>query len=371
MLNKKLHILGIRGIPAHHGGFETFAENLSPYLVGKNWHVTVYCQKDYDEQTDITYDTWHNIQRVHIPVKKYGFFTSMIFDWKAIKLAARSKGVCLILGYNTALFSLWLRLNKKTIVTNMDGMEWKRSCWPWYGRLWFYINEWLAIWFSHHLIADNPHIKKHLKSRWVRDSKITMIPYGARSVENAEKARVSDIIGQDKTPYALVVARPVPENNILEIVKAWSQENRGCRLFVLGNLKQENSYHRKILAYQSTEIIYPGAVYEADKIDALRYHAEFYIHGHSVGGTNPSLLEAMGAGNATIAHDNPYNRWVLSDDGALYFKEQDELLRAIYSLLNDSHKRNALKDKSKLRHQERFQWHRILKKYKDILENFC
>ena len=369
MLKKKLHILGIRGIPAHHGGFETFAEVLSLYLVKQGWDVTVYCQEDEGALEQITKDEWQGVNRVRIPVKGLGNFTSMLFDWQAIKEAVKGEGTYLVLGYNTAIFSAWLRLKGKTVLFNMDGMEWKRSVWPLHGKLWFYLNEWLGAWFGTHLIADNPEIKRHLLSRvfW-RKKKITTIAYGARSIESGENEILTQYGLTDK-PYALVVVRPVLENHILEIVKTWGVKKRNCRLVVLGNLDKDTPYHQAIMQAAGEEVMLPGGIYDKGAVDALRFGARFYIHGHSVGGTNPSLVEALGAGNAVLAHDNRFNRWVLGDAG-LYFKNEYDLPNKIAQLLKNDDEIALYQARARKRHVQAFQWNDILKSYEELLERF-
>lgn len=367
-LKKKLHILGIRGIPAHHGGFESFAENLSLHLVKNGWDVTVYCQEDAQEFENITRDEWQGVKRVRIPVRNRGNLTSMIFDWQAIKQAVQGEGPCLVLGYNTAIFSLWLRLKGRKVIFNMDGLEWKRSVWPLHGKVWFFFNEWLGAWIGNHLIADNPEIKRHLQSRVFGRNKITTIAYGAREIK-VSNTQVLDDKGIGKRPYALVVARPVQENHIFEIVKAWSSEERGCLLVVLGELNPETPYHQAIMQATGAEVLLLGGVYDKGEIDALRFSARFYIHGHSVGGTNPSLVESLGAGNAVLAHDNRFNRWVLGDAG-LYFKDEADLQERIAELLKHDDQISLLQARARKRYAQAFQWKPILESYEKLLSRF-
>ncbi|WVM92881.1 DUF1972 domain-containing protein [Halopseudomonas pachastrellae] len=174
---KTIRILGIRGIPAAHGGFETFAEHLSLYLASKNWKVIVYCQEE--GAGHIWQDEWHGIQRMHIPVQRTGPLGTIIFDWKSTLHAAREKSPCLILGYNTAIFTLILRLLGIYSFINMDGIEWSRAKWGPIAKLWFWLNDWAGCWLGNHLIADHPEIAKHLRTR-VSNKKITTIAYGQK-----------------------------------------------------------------------------------------------------------------------------------------------------------------------------------------------
>jgi hypothetical protein len=190
MNNRELLILGIRGIPAKHGGFETFAENLALYLVKRGWKVTVYCQESKPEYSGMGETNWKGIKRVHIPVAGEGAKATVAFDLISVKEACRRHGLVLTLGYNTALFNLLLRFKRRTNLINMDGVEWKRDKWKWYEKAWLYINERAGCLLGDHLIADHPEIKNHLLSR-VKGAKVTMIPYGARDVTSADGNRTT------------------------------------------------------------------------------------------------------------------------------------------------------------------------------------
>ncbi len=184
-LRPRVLILGTRGIPAAHGGFETFAERLSLFLVGLGWDVTVYCQNDVPIVTQrLRTDTWRGIRRVFIEVASSDARATIAFDWHSVCHAASQDGACLVLGYNTAVFLALLRLRNKKIITNMDGIEWRRPKWSRPVQAWFYLQEWLGAWLSHRLIADHPAIADHLATRRGRGA-IATIPYGGDEVRSA------------------------------------------------------------------------------------------------------------------------------------------------------------------------------------------
>ncbi|WP_289083299.1 DUF1972 domain-containing protein [uncultured Spongiibacter sp.] len=359
---RQLVILGIRGVPAGHGGFETFAEYLCKYLVERNWKVVVYCQEDgggpvYDSE-------WLGVKRIHIPVRQSGALGTVIFDFRSIVHSLRSNGVFLTLGYNTALFNLLHRLFGKTNIINMDGIEWKRQKWGAIAKAWFWLNERFGCWFGDQLVADHPRIEDHLATR-VSRRKITMIPYGGLHVEAADQSKLA-ALDLEAGGYSVVIARAEPENSLLEIVQGFSSRPRGHKLVVLGNYSGDNAYHRAVKAAASGEVIFPGAIYDIDVVSALRFYARFYIHGHQVGGTNPSLVEALGAGNAVLAHDNPFNRWVASD-GAEYFSGADGFSRLLEKLLKNDQKVAQIKRNSASQFNARFQWDSILEQYEKLL----
>lgn len=366
-MHKRLLILGTRGVPANHGGFETFAEALSTYLVQKGWRVTVYCQEDWNRTT--MYETmWGRVRRVHIPVKQTGALGTIIFDLKAALHARKQPTMALTLGYNTAIFNVVQRLRGKANLFNMDGIEYRRAKWGPVAKLWFWINERIACKTGTHLIADHPDIKAHLATR-TREKRITMIPYGADVITDSSTAPLKEF-GLESGKFSTVIARPEPENSILEIVQGFSQQPRGHTLVVLGDFDENNTYHQQVLASASSEVKFLGAIYDKPTVRALRYHSYLYVHGHQVGGTNPSLVEALGAGNPVLAHDNPFNRWVAGADAAVYFSDSASCAAQFTDLLDHPDHALAMKKAARLRHAEQFTWELVLAEYEKLLTRY-
>lgn len=363
MTDKHLLILGIRGVPAQHGGFETFAEKLSLFLVEQGWRVTVYCQEDGSGEA--WESTWCGVRRIHIPVSRGGAAGTVIFDWKATRHALSEQGLFLTLGYNTAIFNLMQRLKGQTNVINMDGIEWRREKWGTIAKTWFWLNERAGCWIGNHLVADHPKIKEHLATR-VSADKITMIPYGGDEVNDADASLLAPY-GVEPGRFSVIIARPEPENSFLEMVRAFSRSPRNHRLVVLGNFKpDDNPYHRQVMDAAGAEVIFPGAIYEAPVVQALRRYSRFYLHGHRVGGTNPSLVEALGAGCAVVAHDNHFNRWVAGPDAA-YFQDEAACAALFDRLLSDDAAVARMKAGSGVRFHERFTWPQVLGEYEELL----
>ncbi len=365
-MNKSIAILGTRGIPAAHGGFETFAERLSLYLVNKGWEVTVYCQ---EKGTGAIHESvWRGIRLVHIPVKQDNALGTIIFDWRSTLHACCEKSLKLTLGYNTAAFSIFYRFKRLNSLINMDGLEWKREKWSVLEKIWLYINERLGAWFANHLIADHPEIKNHL-SQYVSSDKISMIPYGADEIVKCDEELLHQF---DLSPdsYALVIARPEPENSILEMVRSFSRRKRDCKLVLLGKyVPEQNEYHRRVMSAASDEVLFLGAIYDNQIVFGLRYFCRLYVHGHTVGGTNPSLVEALGAGAPILAHDNKFNRWV-TKDRACYFKDEVECLMKFDHLLKNQNELDVLRNASCECFRNTFVWDKILNNYKKLFEDW-
>lgn len=361
-----LRILGTRGVPAAHGGFETFAERLALWLQTQGWEVVVYCQ--LQGRGPITVDRWCGVQRVGIPVAVRGPLGTMLFDALAIRHAAARRHPCLTLGYNTALWCVALKLRRIPNVINMDGLEWQRAKWGHLARWWLRANEWIGARVGDHLVADHPEIERHLRARGVPASKISMIPYGADRVPEADAAPVL-ALGLRPGRYVLVVARLEPENSILEIVQGFVAVPGDRQLVVVGPMDATNEYHRWLREAADARVRFAGAIYERAIMRSLRYHALAYAHGHQVGGTNPSLVEALGAGSAVIAHANRFNRWV-AGEAALYFAGAPDFARCLQQLEAEPALLDALRLASRARRDAVFDWEPVLRRYGALFERF-
>lgn len=359
----KLTIIGTRGIPAKHGGFETFAEKLALHLVDRDWEVTVYCQENSVGASHQS--TWNKVHLITIPVEGTGAASTIIFDWKVAISAQKAEGLILTLGYNTAIFNILQRFKRQTNLINMDGIEWRRDKWGIIAKTWFWINERAGCWVGNHLVADHPKIKDHLATR-VHEEKITMIPYGGDEILEANPAALTPY-GIEAGNFSVIIARPEPENSFLEMVRAFSSKRRNHKLVVLGNFQPIiNSFHKSVIDAASDEVIFPGAIYDAPTVQALRFFSRFYLHGHRVGGTNPSLVEALGAGCAVIAHDNHFNHWVAGPE-AVYFSTEQDCSRVLDDLLLNGDAVHTMKEASRLRFKECFTWNRVLGEYEELL----
>ena len=365
MKNKIIHLLGTRGLPANHGGFETFIANLAPFLADKGWDVRVYCQRV--GSGPITEEVYKGFTLINVPVTGNGTKSTIIFDWLSLRYALRSEGILLSFGYPTGIFAILPRMLKRCHIINMDGIEWKRSQFGWIGRIAYYINERFAAYFANHLVADHPEIAKHLSTR-VRASKISTIAYGAPLVENADVQKLK-LVGVEAEKFAVVIARPEPDNSILEIVRAFSGQKSYLNLVVLGALSSTNKYHSDVIEAANEKVIFPGAIYDSSLLAALRKYCRFYVHGHRVGGTNPSLVEALGAGSAVLAHDNKFNRWV-TNNSSIYFDNVEDMRAKIEELAYDDELISKLRLASQSEHFSRFTWEKILSDYHDLLLRF-
>lgn len=268
----------------------------------------------------------------------------------------------LFLGYTSS--SVWGRLfpKKAVVISNMDGMEWKRSKYPGWVQKFLLYAEKLAVRYSHHLVADSSAIREYLDKKYKTRS--SYIPYGAEITGEVNEGLLKNY-GLVKREYYMLMARMEPENNIDMILEGFCKTGSARQFIVVGNIN--NSFGKKMHAKYGTDkrVHFTGAIFGKAVVSALRRYCELYFHGHSVGGTNPSLLEAM-AGEAVIAaHNNEFNRAVLHNDG-FYFNTAGEVTQLI-DAISHSEKTKEMQYNNLKRIKEQFSWPVIIDQYEAMI----
>lgn len=325
----KIAILGTRGIPNHYGGFEQYAELLATYLVTQGWEVTVYNAHNHPYQQKNFKGV--KIQHVYDPEKKMGTVGQFFYDLGCI-LHSRKQHFDIIyqLGYTSSAVFNFLLPQHSLIVTNMDGMEWKRSKYNKYVQGFLRYSERIAVKHSHHLIADSLAIKAYLDSKYDKNSF-----YSAYTATIPTFYSEDNLLPYQLSPqqYNLLIARLEPENNIETILTAHTLNGYNFPLIVIGNVTTSFGIRMAEKFKKWPHIRFIGGVYNKEALDSLRHYSHLYFHGHSVGGTNPSLLEAMACECSIIAHENPFNKAVLQAD-AWYFDTPETLNEEILRFCN-------------------------------------
>ena len=359
-----VHIIGTRGVPNRYGGFERLVEVLAPYLVTRGHRVTVLCEGESPTDSKrAAEDLWRGVRRRFVATTFRGAMRTLQYDWRSFQ-SVEPGSVVLIFGYGTAIFQLLLKLRRIRHCVNMDGVEWQRAKWGLGARTWLKFNEWIAARLSDELVADHPQIQQYLQQRLRVPSR--MIAYGVELPDSTAPVPAHpllDRLGEDS--FFLLIARPEPENQIHLIAEAYRDSARLRQLVVIGNF-QGNAYGRDLMQ-RYREIEFVGAVYKHAVLDELRRRSTLYLHGHSVGGTNPSLIEAMAAGALTVAHDNAFNRWVLGK-GGLYFRGVSDLC-ALFDRVPTHQQREALVALARQACAERFLWGDVLTRYEGIVHD--
>ena len=360
----KIGILGTRGIPNNYGGFEQFAEYFSVFLAEKNHEVYVYNSSNHSFK-EPTFKGVHIIE-CYDPEDKIGTAGQFIYDYNCI-LDARKRGfdVLLQLGYTSS--SIWHKLLPKntTVITNMDGLEWKRTKYGKSKKKFLKYAERLAVKSSNFLISDSPAIQSYLEGKYKVKSKF--IAYGAQLFENqdAEVIKKYDVVPGN---YNMLIARLEPENNIETILDGVLLSQNKTPFLVIGN-HHKNKFgaylKNKFKPFKNIKFI--GGVYHLNDLNNLRCFSNLYFHGHSVGGTNPSLLEAMASKALIVAHNNDFNKTILTED-AFYFQNKEDVANYISSLKKEAYNHKIKSNFEKIK--MRYQWYHINNEYLDFF-NEC
>ncbi len=360
-MSTKIAIIGTAGIPANYGGFETLAEYLTRHLAEK-FKITVFCSsKNYDKKQT----SCNNARLVYIPFNANGV-QSILYDVLSMFKALFFADTFLILGVSGCIVLPFIRmLGRKHIVVNIDGLEWKRDKWNIAARWFLKFSEKIAVNFSSKVITDNKAIQDYVKKEYGLHS--SLIAYGADHVSRiplSDEIKKTFLLSNEK--YAFTVCRIEPENNIHIILKAFSSIDHP--LIMIGNW-QNSRYGRelKIQFSQEKNIHLCDPVYDLDILNQLRSNATLYIHGHSAGGTNPSLVEAMYSGLPIIAFDINYNRETTQNQ-AVYFENSMQLQEILKQIINGALEING----NKMREiaNQKYLWKDVVKKYEQLLVKY-
>lgn len=360
----RIGILGTRGIPNHYGGFEQFAEFLSVALVEMGYEVYVYNSSLHPYQES----SWNNVNLIHCRdyEDKYSTAGQFIYDFNCIKDAKkRNFDIVLQLGYTSS--SVWGWLLKKQgsiVITNMDGLEWKRKKFSFPVRLFLRVAEKLAVKYSDYLISDSVGIQSYLRDKYNIHS--TFIPYGANpfSTPNQELLTPFNLL---PFTYCLLIARMEPENSIDLILRGFHATDNDFKLIVVGRTDSIYGQYLRRKYSKDDRIVFVGGIFDMELLNNLRYFSSLYFHGHTVGGTNPSLLEAMAANSVIAAHDNIFNKSVLGND-AFYFDSHNDVSNILRLVANHNGSDESIRRKNVEKVKYQYNWSIIFEEYDKLFK---
>jgi glycosyltransferase involved in cell wall biosynthesis len=359
---KKLAIIGTVGVPANYGGFETLTEHLIEDL-GKKHELTVFCSgKKYAKEARL--QTYKGAKLIYLPFDANGI-QSIPYDSLSILYSLFFADVLLVLGVAGAWILPFVRLfTNKKIIISIDGIEWKRDKWNLLAKWYLFWAEGLAVKYSHIDISDNEAIQDYTAARYGSLSRI--IEYGAdHTLKVPITEEAIEMYPFLKQAYAFKVCRIEPENNINMILKAFAQENN-LPLVIVGNWdKSEYGQNLKSIYSEHPNIHILDPIYNQEKLDILRGNAALYVHGHSAGGTNPSLVEAMYLGLPILAYGVSYNK-VTTENKALYFMDMKEMAASLKSLNPEI--LQSIGNEMSLIAKRRYTWSQISYKYDLLIE---
>lgn len=366
----KIAILGTRGIPNYYGGFEQFCEYLSLGLAQKGHEVVVYNSSEHPYQDDI----YKDVKIKHKPCyeDRLGAFAHFLYDFYCTRDAINNDEFDILLhcGYQSAAPAIWFFRKKKTImVCNMDGLEWKRDKWSLpVKKLTKYLEK-LVVKSCKYLISDNIGIQKYYEE--IHNISSKYIAYGSEIDILVDPRHLEDynVIPYE---YNIIVARLEPENNIDTILQAYDIADLQYPILVVG--KNNTNYSKYLLEKYSVnkKIRFIGGVYDKPILDSLRKYSKIYFHGHTVGGTNPSLLESMALGCLIVYHNNDFNHSTLKGNGIPFENSQDIVSIIRGSELGEIEFEDKIRKECIKTIRSDYSWQKIINEYesyfKTILE---
>lgn len=362
-LVRRVAILGCRGFPSTYGGFETAVREIAPIWQNQGLSVTVYCRDRKEGQLSWIHNgvccRWTpGIDNKSASTLSFGLTSNL-------DAALRSYDAALILNVANGFFLPLLRMSGVGTALNTDGIEWERGKWGSAARQVFLAGARASARFADVLVSDSRAIGDIWSDTFGVETEF--IPYGARVLEGIGERRVRDL-GLEPGTYALVVARLIPENNVDLTLNAL-QTGSSVPAVIVGSANYNAPIVTRLRSLSpGSPIKWLGHVDDQDLLNELWANAGVYVHGHSVGGTNPALLQALGAGSPTVALDTVFNREVLGFEDQLYASDAHQLAAKIRAVLGDPVLRARWSARGREIVRERYDWHDIAYRYREALE---
>lgn len=358
---KSVAIVGTRGYPSYYGGFETLVRKLAPYLVENNWDVTVYGRPGNISKDDPARD-----RRVESKITR-GIDTKSLstlsYGLTACGDAVKKKpDVALVLNVANGFWLPLLKARGVPTIVNVDGIEWERAKWGRAAKSVFIAGARATAICADQLVFDSVEIGRRWKEEFGRTG--SFIPYGGESPRD-----FPPLHGLPRGSYALLVARFVPENSVAEFFEAAEQLSSKWDVAIVGSSGYGGPFDEwaQRISASSSKIHWFGHVSDDEKLFALWQNAGAYFHGHSVGGTNPALVQAMACSVPIVARDTVYNREVLADCGILVPPDAGEIAGQIEALLGDPILQKDLRERAKTRQESAYTWENVCSSYHDEL----
>jgi glycosyltransferase involved in cell wall biosynthesis len=358
----RIAIIGIRGVPANYGGFETFAEQFGRRMVERGHAVTVYGRNGWVPRSVKTH-LGMRVVRLPAPTSKY-LETVIHTLFCAFHLLVRRYDVVYICNSANVPAAILLALGQKRVVLNVDGLEWERAKWNRIGRAYYRACAWLAARLPVDVVTDARVIQEHYRVAYGRRTEY--FPYGTDLDPVADDGTLGRA-GLRAGEYVLYVSRLEPENNAHVAIDAYQHVRTNLPLAIVGDAPYASDYIASLHRTSDDRVRFLGAIY-GQGYRVLRSHATAYIQATEVGGTHPALVEAMGYGNAIVANDVPEHRETLGDAG-WYYRGSDELAERLELLLDDGEARSGLRRAAHLRAAELYGWDAVTAAYEDWFQS--
>ena len=354
----RIAILGTRGVPGSYGGFETFAEELGTRLVQRGHEVTVYCRNGERPRPS----SYRGMQLVHLPAMRNKYTETLSHTLlSALHAVTRRYDIVYVCNSANAPICIIPWLRRQRTILNVDGLEWRRQKWGRLARSYYRWAAQLAARMPIEVVTDALVIQDYYARTLHRQTPCFV--YGTETYPRGHLAERVHALGLEPNRYLLYVSRMERENNALLVVQGYGLVETDLPLVMVGDAPYAPDYVREVKAAADARVRFLGFRF-GDDYHALQANARLYVQATEVGGTHPALVEAMGHGNAIVAHDVPEHHEVL-DDAGVYFARQspEDLGRTIASLLADAHRIEELRERAKRRVVERYSWGAVTELY--------
>ncbi len=360
----RVAILGTRGVPANYGGFETFAEQLGKRLVARGHEVTVYGR---DTSVPRGTRTYLGMRIVRLPAPRAKYFETVVHTlFSALHVLTQHYDIVYVCNSANVPAVMILRLFRRRIVLNVDGLEWKRRKWSAVGRAYYRLCAWTAARLPVHVVTDALVIQTYYTEVYRRHT--DYFPYGT-DLEPVADDGILASLGLEAGRYVLYVSRLEPENNAHVVIEAYSKVKTDLPLAVVGDAPYSTDYIAALHATDDPRVKFLGAIYGSG-YKILRSHATAYVQATEVGGTHPALVEAMGFGNTILANEVPEHRETLGDAG-LYYRGADELAVRLQGVLDDPSLAADFGRRAHERARRMYGWDAITDSYEAWMAGLC
>ena len=359
----RVAIIGDRGIPARYSGFSTLVEEISARMVAEHgMDVTVYCRSQYFAERP---PDFRGVRLVYLAAPGGKSLESLWHSARAILHAAlRPFDIAVVLDPGNSPLTLPLLVRRMPFVIHTDGLGWQRRKWSPLQQRYYRWSEWVSARLATHLVCDSPAMQRYYLEEYGTAS--AYIPYGGEAGGPPDEAAPARY-GLEPGRYYLVVARLEPENNVDLIIREYKSSDARLPLVYVGGARYESEYSRAIFAQADPRVKCLGPVYEAALLNGLYRHCRAYIHGHEVGGTNPSLLRAMAAGAACVPIDVVFHREVLGSHGLFFSRDPGSLAGIIATLEADQSLTARLGREARARAEGCYRWDAVAAGYAEFL----
>jgi len=361
-------MFGLRGLrpDLEISGFETAFSEIAPRLVERGHAVTMYCRASAHSRANRPAHA-DGVDLVYMPSPGGKNFSAVTSTGLAVAhaLARHRFDVWFFVNVGMGYHAATARLSGRPVVMNVDGLDWQRGKWGPVARAYFRSAARMAVRFCTTLVTDAEAMRAFYREHFGRESE--MIPYGA-DIETSEQSELVASLGLAPCDYYLIVSRLIPENSLEAMLSGFVRSRTKRRLVVVGDANYQGAFHDSLerIAASDARVQMVGRISDQRLLKELWCNAYAYLHGHTVGGTNPALLRAMGYGSCVVARDTVFNREVLGDDGA-YFADAESLTRLLDDLDVDADRAARMRRLGPARIKERYTWDHVVDEYDRVL----